>query len=205
MVLDLFVALGAGYLIGSIPTAEIVARLRGTSIFVVGSGNMGAMNTARHLGWGFGAVVLLVDVGKGAAATAAGIWLAGTSGLAPAAPLVLALAAGLGAVVGHAWSLYARFRGGKALATMFGASLPLYPLGGAFGLVLLLGLALILRRVTLASVVALGLYPFAVLVTSLWQGAPRDVAVALFAGVVPVAAVSILKHLQGSRRTADAS
>ena len=201
--LDLLAALAAGYLIGGLPTADLVARLRGTSIFAVGSGNMGAMNTARHLGWTLGAVVLVVDVGKGAAATALGLWMARSLAVDPTAGLALALLAGIGAVLGHAWSPYARFRGGKALATMFGASLPLYPLGGAYGLVLLLALVLVLRRVTLASVLTLGLYPFVVLAAALRLGATQDVGFALFTGVVPLAAVSALKHVLAWRRQAN--
>ena len=198
--LDLLAALSAGYLIGGLPTADLVARFRGTTIFAVGSGNMGAMNTARHLGWMLGAVVLVVDLGKGAAATAVGLWMAVALPVDGEAGLALALLAGVGAVLGHAWSPYVRFRGGKALATTFGASLPLYPLGGAYGVALLLALTLILRRVTLASVIALGLYPFVVLAAALRLGATQDVAFALFTGVVPLSAVSVLKHVLAWRR-----
>ena len=97
-----------------------------------------------------------------------------------------------------------RFRGGKALATMFGLSLPLYPLGGAYGLVLLLALVLLLRRTTLASVITLALYPFVVLLTLTQQQVPQPVAFAVFTGVAPLAVVSIVKHLLALRRRPDA-
>lgn len=205
MAFDLLAALAAGYLLGGIPTAEWLARTRGASIFSVGSGNMGAMNTARNLGPGLGLAVASIDVGKGALATLVGLWLGGASGAAPLAGVVLASAAGVGAVVGHAWSPYVRFRGGKALATMFGVSLPLYPLGGAYGVLLLVALVLLLRRTTLASVITLTLYPFLVFLTLAQQQVPQAVALAVFTGVVPLAVVSIAKHLLALRRVPDAS
>lgn len=200
MTLDVVAALAIGYLLGGIPFAEIVARLRGTSIFVVGSGNMGAMNATRHLGVPAGIAVFVGDVGKGALATLAGLWMAGATGAPPLAGVALPLASGIGAVVGHAWSPYLKFRGGKALATMFGVSLPLYPLGGAYGLVLLVALVLLLRRTTVASIATLAVYPFLVLLTLLRQGLPGPVVFAVFTGVVPLAIVAIVKHLLALRR-----
>lgn len=200
MTLDVAAALAVGYLLGGIPFAEIVARLRGTSIFEIGSGNMGAMNATRHLGAAAGIAVLVGDVGKGVLATLAGLWMADAAGALPLAGLALPLAAGVGAVAGHAWSPYLRFRGGKALATILGVSLPLYPLGGAYGVLLLIALVLLLRRTTIASVVMLAIYPFVVLLTLLRQEVPEQVAFAVFTGVVPLAVIAIVKHLLALRR-----
>ncbi len=192
--LTLVAALAVGYLLGAIPSAALAARLRGRRIFDVGSGNMGAMNTARHLGWGLGVAVLAADVGKGALATATGMAMAHAVALEPRAALATALVAGLGAVVGHAWSVYVRFQGGKALATIFGASLPLYPLGGVAGLALMIALTLLTRRATLAAVATLVVYPVVVALAALRVGADLDTAFALFTGTVPLAAVAIAKH-----------
>lgn len=192
--LTVVAALAVGYLLGAIPSAALAARLRGRRIFDVGSGNMGAMNTARNLGWGLGVAVFAADVGKGALATAAGMAMARTVALEPGAALATALAAGLGAVVGHAWSVFVRFKGGKALATIFGASLPLYPLGGLAGLVLIVALTLLTRRATWASVATLVLYPFVVALATLRGGADTETAFALFTGTVPLAAIAIAKH-----------
>lgn len=200
MTFDLFAALAAGYLIGGVPTAEIVARRRGASIFEVGSGNMGAMNAFRHIGWVPGILVVAVDIAKGAAATGLGLWMAGAVEAGPLAGVALALVAGFGAVLGHAWSPYVRFRGGKALATGFGVSLPLYPVGGAFGLMLLVALALIVRRATPATIVMLTLYPFVVLLTLFRQGVPAQVPFAVFTGVVSIVLISLIKHLRIARR-----
>ncbi len=194
--LTLVAALAVGYVLGAFPSAALAARLRGRRIFDVGSGNMGAMNTARNLGWGLGAAVFAADIAKGALATAAGMAMARTVALEPGAALATALAAGLGAVVGHAWSVFVRFRGGKALATIFGASLPLYPLGGLAGLVLIVSLTLLTRRATGAAITTLVLYPAVVALAALRGGADTDVAFALFTGTVPLAAIAIYKYLR---------
>lgn len=192
---DLLAALGIGYLIGALPSAALLARLRGASIFEVGSGNMGAMNTARNLGWLLGAAVLLLDLGKGALATLVGGAMVQLAGPGQLGPLATPLAAGLGAVVGHAWSAYVGFRGGKALATTLGVAIPLYPTGGLYGLLLLLGLVLILRRVTLASILTMLVYPLVVLLTLRNAGWPPNDVFLVATGAGLVALVVIVKHL----------
>jgi acyl phosphate:glycerol-3-phosphate acyltransferase len=202
-VLTLLAAVAVGYLLGAVPSAALAARLRGRRIFEVGSGNMGAMNTARNLGVGLGVAVFVADVGKGAAATAAALAMADAVGLDAGARLATALAAGVGAVVGHAWSLFVGGRGGKALATIFGVSLPLYPWGGLAGAALIVALALLTRRATLAAIVTLVAYPWLVGLTALRTGAPLETAFALFTGVVPLALVSLVKHLRAPARPTE--
>ena len=156
-----------GYLLGSFPSAVLVARSRGRDIFEVGSGNMGAMNAARNLGLGAGLLVLALDLAKGALAVLA------AQVLFPGA-LLAALLSGVGAVAGHAWPLFTGFRGGKALACGLGAALPLYPLAGLAGLALVAGLSLTLRaRPTVAAVLALLPYPGLVWLVSDLRGEPN--------------------------------
>lgn len=119
--IELLLVLVGGYLLGSISGALLLGRLRGVDIRTMGSGNAGGTNALRTVGWRFALGVVLVDVGKGAAA----------AGLLPlAAPLVAtdpfdftALAAGGGvmAVIGHVWPVFFRFRGGKGAGTAVGA------------------------------------------------------------------------------------
>ncbi len=199
---DALVALAAGYLIGSFPSAALLARLRGHDVFAVGSGNMGAMNAARNLGFGLGAAVLALDVGKGALATYLGMRMAAFQGLGDVSALVVALAAGFGAVLGHAFSLFVRFRGGKALATTFGVSLPLYPWVGLYGLVLIVALVLLTRRSELASVLTMIAYPVLALFTLERYGWPREHTFVVVTGVVPIVAVVLLRHLLARRRPA---
>ncbi|MEJ2289642.1 MAG: glycerol-3-phosphate acyltransferase [Deinococcales bacterium] len=201
--LEVAAALGAGYALGSLPFAAWLARLRGATIFEVGSGNMGAMNTARNLGFGLGALVLLLDAAKGAAATGIGLALARLPGAptGPVASLVPPLAAGLGAILGHAFSLYIGFRGGKGLAAAFGVALPFYPLAALAGAVLLIVLTLAWRRRSgWAAVLTVALYPALVLGSQLLAGRSAPAALAIAAGVASMALVVLYRHYLAFRR-----
>ncbi len=202
---ELLAALAAGYLVGSVPTAAIVARAQGKDVFRLGSGNMGAMNTARNLSFGWGVLVLLLDVGKGALATYMGLLMASATGTALGAPPTLAapLAAGFGAVLGHAFSMFVRFRGGKALATTLGVSLPLYPAVGLAGLVLIVALYLITKRATLAAVITMVAYPAVAFLALERSGWARGDTFAVVTGVVPIVIVVLLKHLLARRGEPD--
>ncbi len=108
-------ALVAGYLLGSIPFAHIIAsRVGGVRLAAVGSGNVGTRNLTRELGLRWGLLGGVLDFSKGLAAMALGHNLAGNS--------PLWFFAGTAAVIGHNWPVWLRFRGGKGLATSLGAS-----------------------------------------------------------------------------------
>jgi glycerol-3-phosphate acyltransferase PlsY len=111
----------AGYLIGSIPWGYIVPKLlRGVDIRTVGSGNLGAANVWRALGFKAGLAVAVLDVGKGLAAALLGLW-AGNE--------LTGLLAGIAAMVGHWRPLFMGLaRGGKIVATTGGVALALAPL-----------------------------------------------------------------------------
>lgn len=197
---DTVAALAVGYLLGSIPTAALLARVRDADVFSVGSGNMGAMNTARNLGYGLGAAVLAIDVGKGALATYLGMRMAAFTQQPEVPALVMALAAGFGAVLGHAFSFLVRFRGGKGLATTFGVSLPLYPWVGLYALVLIVALMLLTRRSELAAILTIVAYPVLALFTLDRYGWPRDHTFVVVTGVLPIVAVVLARHLMARRR-----
>lgn len=106
----------AGYTLGSLPFALLVARLvRGIDLREHGSGNLGATNAARVLGPGAGVLVFILDLGKGSLAALVGLALLG----APTG----ALLGGAAAAAGHVWPVFAGGRGGKALAASGGALL----------------------------------------------------------------------------------
>ena len=131
----------AAYLLGSIPTAWLLTRRRlGPDIRQLGDGNMGAENAARILGRQAGIIVAAVDVGKGLAAVlltrllTAAVLLGNDTGSSflsmPALtglPLLLALLAGIAAVLGHCWPVWLRGRGGRGAATAAGVLLALIP------------------------------------------------------------------------------
>ena len=184
----LLLSLAVGYLIGSVPSAALVARFKRQDIFAVGSSSMGAMNTARNLGWALGALVLLLDLGKGALASFAGLRLGALAG----DPLYAPLIAGVGAVLGHLWSVWVGFRGGKGLATTLGVALPVYPLGGLYGLATLLVLIALSRRVTFSTFVTALVYPLCVYLGSVSATPTTRATVTLGAGVI--ALLVALKH-----------
>jgi len=116
MVGDVFLALlviGVAYLLGSIPSAYIVGRwLKGVDIREVGDGRLGATAAYRRVGLVGGLIVALIDVSKGVAS----VLLAQRLGL----PLPVVLLAGLAVVVGHNWSIFLHFKGGKGALTTYG-------------------------------------------------------------------------------------
>ena len=184
----------AGYLVGSLPSAALVARLKRQNIFEVGSSSMGAMNTARNLGWALGSLVLLLDLGKGALASSIGLGLGALGG----DPLVTPLVAGVGAIVGHLWSVWVGFRGGKGLATTLGVTLPVYPLGGLYGLAALLVFIAISRRVTLATFLTALVYPVGIYL-SLASSAPVARVTATTSAACVIALLVALKHVLPGR------
>jgi glycerol-3-phosphate acyltransferase PlsY len=148
-------ALVAAYLLGSLPTAVLVARRCGIGdIRKHGSGNPGATNIFRVLGWKPALVVLLIDLGKGAAAVALLPGLAAPSDWLP-------FAVGGVAVVGHLWPVWTGLHGGKGVATAAGAVLILAPAAGLGLVAIFAALVIWTRRVAAASLACAVALPLA--------------------------------------------
>lgn len=115
-------ATAAGYLFGSLPSADLAGRLarpaRPHDLRHEGSGNPGALNVAQLIGWRWGVGVLAADIGKGATAALVGRTIGGDLG---------AYAAATGAIGGHVAPPWTKFRGGKGIATSAGACLAVFP------------------------------------------------------------------------------
>jgi len=131
------------YLLGAVPTSVLVGRwARGIDVREHGSGNAGATNTWRVLGWKFGVSVLIIDMLKGVAAATLAPRILISLGLTSLDPGTVAVLCGMAAVLGHVFPVYLRFRGGKGVATAAGmliATAPI-PVGiavGVFAVVLL--------------------------------------------------------------------
>jgi acyl phosphate:glycerol-3-phosphate acyltransferase len=139
------------WLLGTFPSAQLVARAHGHDVLKEGSGNPGASNVARLLGWRAGALVLLLDFSKGALAAGAGMLVGGRAG---------ACALGVAAVVGHTLPLYRK--GGKGVATAAGALVVLYPLIVVGLAVVWFVVARLLHKASLASLLVTVLFPAAV-------------------------------------------
>lgn len=169
----ILVLLAAGYLIGAIPTGLVIIRLlRGVDIRTVGSGNIGATNVYRVAGLPTAVLVLLVDALKGVVP----VVLARAS----AGPLWSEAAAGLAAIIGHNWSVFLGFTGGKGIATSFGVLVALSPVAaavaaGIWGVVLVIS-----RYVSVASILAIASLPVV-----MWaRGEPPDHLVFALAALV---------------------
>ncbi|MDD5487253.1 MAG: glycerol-3-phosphate acyltransferase [Dehalococcoidales bacterium] len=146
-----------GYILGSIPwgliTGWAIARV---DIRLYGSGRTGGTNVLRTLGRKAFVLVALLDIGKGAASVLlAGLILGsdvvsvGNSGLGAIFAQTLA---GFAAVTGHVWPVFAGFRGGRGVATFFGALIAMCPPAGLFGGVLLIAIALLSGYASLGSI-----------------------------------------------------
>jgi glycerol-3-phosphate acyltransferase PlsY len=137
------------YLVGSIPTAILVARqVRGIDIRQHGSGNAGGTNVFRVLGWKAGVFVIVMDMAKGLFATAIlSKFMYGALPFENRTPFddmtVVQIIAGCSAILGHVWTLFAGFRGGKGIATAAGMLIGIAPVdvavaAGVFTLVFLI-------------------------------------------------------------------
>lgn len=178
------------YLIGSIPTALIISKkFFGIDIRDYGSGNMGATNTFRVLGSKYGTIVMVCDILKGLVAVGLYNFLPyylqhGNS--LDRTNLMIGL--GLSAVVGHVFPIWANFKGGKGVATLFGMILAIQPIVAVSCVGVFLLVLYLTRFVSLSSILAGVMLPISVL----WIWNEHEVLYRLFA--LLVAALVIVTH-----------
>jgi len=171
------------YFLGTFPSADVIGRRRGIDVTVAGSGNPGASNTFRLLGWRAGVLVFAMDAAKGALAAGAGLALAGNAG---------AYVLGVAAIVGHMFPVTRRFRGGRGVATGAGVLLVVFPWLTLASAALWFVVVWLTHKASLASLVVAIAFPIAVALTgNSW------------ADVVVIAAVALLviaRHAPNLRR-----
>lgn len=185
-----WLGVAAGFLLGSVPFAYLLGRLRGIDLRQVGSGNVGATNLARSAGLALGIVGFLLDAAKGAVPALGSRWAGGDAG-------AQALASGA-AVLGHCYSPFLAFRGGKGVATMAGAVAVLSPwtcalLLGVWGIAMAA-----LRTVGIASSIT-AVAALAIGVRLLLPGDPAGNA-ALAVVLIGLSAVVLVRHRSNLRR-----
>ncbi|MEE9293144.1 MAG: glycerol-3-phosphate 1-O-acyltransferase PlsY [Acidobacteriota bacterium] len=181
--LALFTTAAVAFSLGAIPFSWIIGRiLQGVDIRSTGSGNVGATNLARAIGFGPGVAALLLDAAKGVAAVLFARWMAGTGQEVSWLPALT----GALAVIGHNFTPFLRFKGGKGVATGAGVFGALAPLALVTAVVVFLSIVLTSRLVSLGSVAAAAALPLAVLL--IYDSTP--VTVAAFG----VAALVVLRH-----------
>lgn len=142
------------FLIGGIPFGYLVGRfVLHDDIRNHGSGNIGATNVGRVIGWKWGSFVLLLDALKGLAPTGLA-WLYATENLPEAQQQHFAVAAGISAIMGHMYPVYLKLRGGKGVATALGVVLVLAPKASCAALVVFIVTVAAFRLVALSSMLA---------------------------------------------------
>ena len=197
MVLALLTALGLGYLAGSLPWGLWLGRaMRGVDVRTLGSKNLGATNVYRSLGPAVGIPVLLLDIAKGALPT----WFVpGMSVTAafPGGPEWCRLSVAAAAVLGHMFTVFAGFRGGKGVATTVGVLLALSPIAFAAFLLGFVVTVAITRYISLGSMIGSVAFAIALGLTQAggWRS-PTFVFGALLAAAV------VLRHKDNIARLA---
>ncbi|HHT67878.1 MAG TPA: glycerol-3-phosphate 1-O-acyltransferase PlsY [Firmicutes bacterium] len=145
------------YLLGSIPFGLLTTKLfAGVDVRKHGSGNIGMTNVLRTTGYFCALITLIGDMGKGIAAVLLGSYFLGDA--------TLTLISGIMAVVGHNWSLFLRFKGGKGIATIGGVLLAYQPLAAAILAVIWVAVLIFSRYISLASIVVAFCFPMILII-----------------------------------------
>lgn len=183
------------YLLGAIPFAVVVARARGVDIFAHGSGNPGATNVRRVVGPAAGNLTFLLDFLKGLIAVT---WFRPWIQPEGEAAILLPVLAMIAAILGHSYSVFIRFRGGKGVAVTMGSLLGVIPWIWAAGVLVWCVVFFSTRLVSLASVLfAISLPVFAWLFNTLgWTQLPREI---LFFTLF-MAVLIVFRHASNLRR-----
>ena len=188
LVQNMVLAVAAGYFLGALPFAHIASRIRGIDVFATGSTLAGTANVFFNVGHRTGALVLIGDVAKGAAAVFAA-WALGV-------PPALILVAGGAAVVGHWKSVFTRFRGGDGMAPLMGVSLALIPALAVLGVAAGLATIVLMRHSPLRSTWGVSVCFLVMLAISQYYQIERD----LVSGLVVLASLVLLRSMFTRRR-----
>jgi glycerol-3-phosphate acyltransferase PlsY len=188
LIRNMVMAVAAGYLLGALPFAHVASSIRGIDVFTTGSTLAGTANVFFNVGHRTGALVLMGDIAKGAAA----VFTAWALGVPPA----LILVAGGAAVVGHWKSVFTRFRGGDGMAPLIGVSLALMPELAVLGGVIGVATVVLMRRSSLRSTWGISVSFLVMLGISQYYQIERD----LVTGLVILASMVLLRSMFTRRR-----
>jgi glycerol-3-phosphate acyltransferase PlsY len=181
-----------GYLLGSIPTANGLARLRGVDLRRAGSGNPGANNARRVGGAGLGVAVLVVELGKGASAVLLGSAFPHAWGVA---------AVGLGAIAGNVYNPWYRFRGGQGLGISGGVLAAAVPAGFFSGVAAAAAVALATRSAPRGAIAGLLMMVVAVAwLEPVWWGVDPPQRLGIAFGTCALVLPRQLVNLRGQLR-----
>ncbi len=200
--LNLVLIIALSYIIGSIPTSIIVGRLvKGIDIRNYGSGNPGGTNVIRVIGLGWGIFVILFDAFKGFFATSfIAKWLYQGNLVETLNFTSVQILAGCFAVIGHIWTVFAGFRGGKGVSTSAGMLLGIAPFDLLIAFVLFLVIVALTRYVSLGSIVSAISFPFIIILTEKFlKFQHRDFYTLLIFGSV-IAILIVYRHKSNIKR-----
>ncbi len=198
--------LASAYLLGSVPFALLLGLWRGVDIRTAGSRNIGATNLSRIAGRRWGMAAFVLDFLKGLLPVLLVRWMAAPWPAVDGAlsdssgPRIehVQMACALSAILGHIFPIYLRFRGGKGVATSFGAITGLSWMAALIAGIVWGAVYAVTRTVSIASLVAAIAFPVATFV--IHRAAPADVAVPLDILTVAVAALIFIRHHSNIRR-----
>ena len=193
------ICLAASYLAGATPFAFLIAGLNGVDIRKVGSGNVGATNVFRAVGKGWGILTFFCDAAKGFVPAFLFPALA-QKWVADAVPNTagLAILCAVGAIAGHNWPVYLRFKGGKGVATSAGALLGIHWLPVTLGLAAWIVVFLITRYVSVGSITAA-----VVVAVCAWVFPPETGARLVPSAFTILAVLIIWRHKSNIQRLAN--
>jgi glycerol-3-phosphate acyltransferase PlsY len=201
-----FIITGA-YLLGSIPFGLLIAKAHGKDLRSIGSGNIGATNVSRALGRKWAYICFLLDMLKGLVPMLAAMVFTRTttaSGAINQKVILLWLAVGCAAILGHIFPVYLKFRGGKGVATSFGVALglwPYYTICALAAVAIWVVVALVWRYVSLASIAASIAFPVVlILATILIPGWNFANLWPLLAAAIAIPIMVIVRHCENIKR-----
>lgn len=158
--LAVFLSILGGYLLGSIPFGLVFTKLAGIGdIRKIGSGNIGATNVLRTGRKDLAILTIIFDAGKAGIAAILASYIASFQGFSEAQIMIIKITAGTFAVLGHIFSFWLKFKGGKGIASAAGMVLSVSPLVGLFAVLVWIITALISKYSSLAALAALVLTP----------------------------------------------
>jgi glycerol-3-phosphate acyltransferase PlsY len=201
---SLLVILVLSYLVGAIPGSLWASKgLYGIDIREYGSGNAGATNAFRVVGWPAGVLATVVDMGKGALSAGViaryiRIDTLPTFGLSAEADTIVGILAGLTAIIGHMFPVWARFQGGKGVNTAAGVLLALTPISTLLTMAVFAVVLLSSRYVSLASITSAAAFPTIIAIRKYAFDADLSTSLLVF-GIVLALAI-IVAHQSNIRR-----
>ncbi|MGE3801118.1 MAG: glycerol-3-phosphate 1-O-acyltransferase PlsY [Candidatus Kapaibacterium sp.] len=194
------------YLLGAIPSALVIGKLFfGIDIREKGSGNMGSTNTFRTIGWKAGLAVQILDILKGVAAVViARIVFSGNLPFPNMTPFeditIVSVIAGIAAVIGHVWTIFGKFRGGKGINTALGMLIAITPIEVAIAIGIFVLVLLASGYVSLGSMIAAASLPTTMFVRHTIFGVEIQGYHTLLFFIIGLAGFLIFTHRSNIRR-----